>query len=274
MNAFTLRVKLPLLIAVASVITVSCMSVPKKPEGAVAVQTKFMQLQADANLSNYAPTEMIAAEQAIQAALTPREEKALGEHLVLIADRKVGIAEARAQQRLAEDQRKSLSDQREHAQLELHTKQLDLARLDAKNARQNSADMQKQITELNAKQTERGLVVTLGHLLFANGSSTLRRNADTSLNKLVTFMKQYPEQSALIEGHTDNVGSNEMNHILSQGRADAVKQWLMTNGVASNRLDASGKGELTPIASNDDETGRQQNRRVEIVIVNQATSSL
>ena len=126
--------------------------------------------------------------------------------------------------------------------------------------------MQQQIDELNAKQTERGLVMTLGDLLFATGRSELRAGTANNLGKLAIFLGQHPERQVLIEGHTDNVGSEEMNLSLSQRRADSVMHYLTNQGVSPSRLGASGKGESMPVAGNESASGRQMNRRVEIII--------
>jgi outer membrane protein OmpA-like peptidoglycan-associated protein len=87
---------------------------------------------------------------------------------------------------------------------------------------------------------------------------------------LAAFLKEYEDRSVLIEGHTDNVGSDEYNQGLSEQRAAAVQSYLVGQGIAPNRITTSGLGESRPIASNDSPTGRQQNRRVEVIISNPA----
>lgn len=131
-----------------------------------------------------------------------------------------------------------------------------------------AAELQRQITLLQAKTTERGLVLTLGNVLFATGRADLKSGATDNLNRLVAFLNQYPERNAVIEGHTDNVGSDVSNQSLSQRRAESVKSYLLQQGISSQRLSSSGMGESHPIADNNTETGRQQNRRVEIIIDN------
>ena len=152
---------------------------------------------------------------------------------------------------------------------------LDVARLvhvvgvvtrEADQAQRQNSQLQQQIDELNAKQTERGLVMTLGDLLFATGRSELRAGTANNLGKLAIFLGQHPERQVLIEGHTDNVGSEEMNLSLSQRRADSVMHYLTNQGVSPSRLGASGKGESMPVAGNESASGRQMNRRVEIII--------
>jgi len=117
-----------------------------------------------------------------------------------------------------------------------------------------------------AKATDRGLVLTLGDVLFATGRSELRGGAVRNLDQLAAFLRQYPERTAIIEGHTDGVGSASSNLGLSQRRADSVEQYLIRQGVDSNRLHATGRGQGYPVADNDTASGRQQNRRVEIII--------
>ena len=135
-------------------------------------------------------------------------------------------------------------------------------------AARRAADLPRQIDELQAEVTDRGLVLTLGDVLFATGSAELQGGASNRLNKLVSFLNEYPERQVLIEGHTDSMGSSEYNQGLSQRRSDSVKYYLTQQGVASQRLSTSGMGEDYPVASNDSAAGRLQNRRVEIIIEN------
>jgi outer membrane protein OmpA-like peptidoglycan-associated protein len=102
--------------------------------------------------------------------------------------------------------------------------------------------------------------------LFATGKSELNSGASANLDRISAFMTEYPKRTAAIEGFTDSMGSDEMNQSLSQRRADAVKNYLVAQGVGSSRLSSSGRGENAPIADNDSAAGRQQNRRVEVVI--------
>jgi outer membrane protein OmpA-like peptidoglycan-associated protein len=146
------------------------------------------------------------------------------------------------------------------------------ARADAGVARAEADDLQRQIIELNAKATDRGLVVTLGDVLFATGTSELKGGATSNLGKLADFLNRFEDRTVMIEGHTDNVGSTDSNLGLSQRRADAVKSYLVSHGVGAGRLEASGKGEVAPVAGNDSSTGRQQNRRVEVIISHNATT--
>ena len=133
---------------------------------------------------------------------------------------------------------------------------------------QQSKDYQRQIEALEAEITDRGVVLTLGDVLFATGSSDLQKDANNSLNKLVSFLNQYPDRQVLIEGHTDDVGSVEFNRGLSERRAESVRGYLRQQGIASRRLATAGLGMERPVANNGTAAGRQQNRRVEIIIEN------
>ncbi|MFY0663938.1 MAG: OmpA family protein [Natronospirillum sp.] len=144
------------------------------------------------------------------------------------------------------------------------------ARSDAEAAQQSSsqqaAEYQRQIDALEARPTDRGLVLTLGDVLFATGSAELQGGTDNNLYRLVTFLKQYPERNVQVEGHTDNVGSEQLNQQLSKQRADSVQKFLTEQGVDSQRIKTSGLSMDKPVSSNDTAAGRQQNRRVEIII--------
>lgn len=136
------------------------------------------------------------------------------------------------------------------------------------NADAQAADLRRQISALQAEITDRGLVLTLGDLLFATDRAILEPGADRHLDRLVSFLERYPERRVEIEGHTDNVGSGEYNLGLSRRRADSVLDYLTQRGINPGRLSALGLGQERPIASNLTAAGRQQNRRVEIIIEN------
>ena len=135
-------------------------------------------------------------------------------------------------------------------------------------AARRAAEMQSQIEILEAEITSRGLVLTLGDVLFATASAELQAGAHVNLGKLVNFLNQYPERRVHVEGHTDNVGAIEYNRDLSQRRADSVRHFLTQQGIASGRITTAGIGMDRPVASNASVTGRQMNRRVEVIIDN------
>jgi outer membrane protein OmpA-like peptidoglycan-associated protein len=211
----------------------------------------------------------------------------------------VDTARALAETKFSEQERTALTEQSEKARLDSRTREADRAKADALVARaesaeqklaanaargdadaalmaanasqQQAAELQRQLEILQAQPTDRGLVLTLGDTLFATGKSELKSGATANLDRITAFMMEYPKRTAAIEGFTDSMGSDDMNQSLSQRRADAVKNYLVGKGVGSARLSSSGRGENAPIADNDSAEGRQQNRRVEVVI-NQPTN--
>lgn len=275
-------------IAVAgSLFVAGCATVPTPPEGSAEVRSKLTRLQTDPNLAGRAPVALEEAEAAVRLAEEPvPKDEALGAHRVFVADRKVEIAMARASTNYLEEQRAQLGEERARARLDARTleadrarRQADAARGDAAAARHSAADaarqaqlqaeeLQRQIDELQAEATDRGLVLTLGDVLFATGRAELRGNATETLNKLAAFLHKYPNRNIEIEGHTDNVGSSEYNQGLSERRADSVRSYLVRQGISSQRIVALGKGMHSPRVDNTTADGRQLNRRVEVIILN------
>lgn len=148
--------------------------------------------------------------------------------------------------------------------------QAELAKSEADAARQRAASLEDELKALQAKQTDRGMVLTLGDVLFDTGKSTLKPGAYATIDRLAQALQGAPDRKVVIEGHTDSVGSDDYNQELSERRAMAVQSALMQRGVSGAQISAAGKGETFPVASNDDAGGRQQNRRVEMIFANQA----
>ncbi|MDP2268031.1 MAG: OmpA family protein [Deltaproteobacteria bacterium] len=136
----------------------------------------------------------------------------------------------------------------------------------AAEATARAAALSRRVAELEARPTERGLVLTLGDVLFDTGKSTLRSGGTSSVYELAKFLTEYPERNILIEGFTDNTGSVALNQNLSTQRADAVRQLLQSRGISSSRIRTIGYGINHPVGNNATAEGRSQNRRVEIVI--------
>lgn len=132
-------------------------------------------------------------------------------------------------------------------------------------ADQQLGELEMQLRELNARKTERGMVVTLGDVLFDTGRSELQTRSALDMGRLAEVFRRNPSRQALIEGHTDSIGSADANHALSQRRADAVMSALVSLGVSREQLRTEARGQDTPAASNDTAAGRQMNRRVEII---------
>jgi len=119
---------------------------------------------------------------------------------------------------------------------------------------------------LPTTDTPRGLVVNMGDVLFDTGKSDLRPDAREALAKLSGIVLNYPSLHLTIEGHTDSTGSAEFNQTLSQKRADAVHDYLVSQGLDASGLSAQGLGMENPVADNSTNEGRQKNRRVEIIV--------
>lgn len=138
----------------------------------------------------------------------------------------------------------------------------------AQEAEARAASAEAQLAELAAKQTERGLVITLGDVLFGVDKTDLTPDGMGTVQKLAEILEQHPERSVLIEGFTDSTGSSQYNQGLSERRATSVRSALLEMGVARNRISMRGYGESYPVAANDTKENRQLNRRVEIVVSN------
>ncbi|HEY9138661.1 MAG TPA: OmpA family protein, partial [Terriglobus sp.] len=138
-------------------------------------------------------------------------------------------------------------------------------------ARQDVVAMREKLrAQLNAvlatQETARGLVVTLGDVLFDTGKSTLKQNAQISLAKVSAILEQYPDLKLQIEGYTDAIGSDAYNPKLSEDRAHSTQAFLVNNGVNPSNVSALGFGKSNPVADNGTASGRAQNRRVEMVV--------
>lgn len=124
---------------------------------------------------------------------------------------------------------------------------------------------QLQSQGLATQQTDRGITVTLTGVVFPTNSTVLSESGKASVDKVASLMREHPERTLVVEGHTDNQGREAGNQKLSERRAESVKQALIAASVAAERITARGYGQRYPVASNNDDTGRQQNRRVEFV---------
>jgi len=170
---------------------------------------------------------------------------------------------SKAQQSAAESQRQAEASQQ---QAVTSQQQSEMSQQQARDAEMRTSQLETQLKELNAKKTERGLVITLGDVLFDTNKAQLKSGSTRSLQKLADFLKQYPQRKARIEGYTDSTGGADYNQGLSDRRAKAVRTSLVDMGISNDRIATQGYGEESPVASNDNAAGRQLNRRVEIVL--------
>lgn len=176
----------------------------------------------------------------------------------------VSLAEAEAARSQAEAARGQAEAERKQAGQQLAEAQA--ARAASLAVDERAKKLAAQLEEMKAKQTERGIVLTLGDVLFDSGRADMKSGALRTLEQLAAFLKENPERDVVIEGHTDSVGSVEFNQALSERRALTVKNELLERGIAANRITARGFGPARPLVGNDTPAGRQQNRRVEILL--------
>jgi len=194
------------------------------------------EARADEAVAEYAPEALRDAEQALVQAEQGQQQGLDDDeidHLAYVAEQKAAIAKSQA------------VEQRNQDEL---------------------------VQQLRAERTSRGMVVTLEDVLFEVNGSELQPGAQTELLRLADYLNRNPDRKILIEGHTDNSGTSEYNLQLSQLRAQSVESYLLASGVSPDRIRAIGYGETRPEAPNDSATGRQQNRRVEIVILDAGES--
>jgi outer membrane protein OmpA-like peptidoglycan-associated protein len=172
--------------------------------------------------------------------------------------------EAQLAQKQAEARARELEAVRQ--QSEASMREVEQARQQAEAAAAQNKKLEEQLADLKARQTARGLELTLSSVLFDFDKAALKPGAERGLTVLVEFLKANQDRRLVIEGHTDSLGADSYNLQLSQQRADAVRAWFVQRGVSAERIAAQGLGESYPIAANDSESGRQENRRVQIII--------
>ena len=211
-------------------------------------------------------------------------------HLAYLAERRAEIASNAARARELDVQVQSSGSETNRLRLQARTTEAEQATQRAQMAQQQAmgaeqrAKQQQQaamsaqdrvralegeLRDLEAQQTERGLLVTLGDVLFAFDKAELSAQAGPRMDKLASFLKQFPERKVLIEGFTDSVGNDGYNRSLSERRAQAAGDALVQRGVDRARISARGFGKSHPVASNGSPEGRAMNRRVEIVIADE-----
>jgi outer membrane protein OmpA-like peptidoglycan-associated protein len=145
------------------------------------------------------------------------------------------------------------------------------AEANAAKAEREKAELRDQLRQqlnsiLETRESARGLIVNLSDVLFDTGSANLKSGAREKLAKVAGILLSHRGLKLQIEGHTDSVGSEDYNQRLSENRAASVRSYLVDSGIASNAIGTAGFGETMPVASNDTPTGRQQNRRVELIV--------
>jgi OOP family OmpA-OmpF porin len=256
------------LLAVGSLLVGGC-TAGSPPVALEQARTAYAQAEQTPAVVANAPVPLQEANQALRRAervWADDHDAEEVQHLATLATQRVDIARAAAEKKVAEAQIQQATEERDQVLLGARTRQAQRAQQQAQAATSQVQQLQQELAALKTQQTDRGLVLTLGDVLFETGKAELRPGALRNLYPLVTFLQKYPERRVLIEGHTDSVGSESSNLDLSQRRADAVRDFLLQNGVNAAQITTRGYGKASPVASNDTATGRQQNRRVELII--------
>ncbi|MES2046870.1 MAG: OmpA family protein [Pseudomonadota bacterium] len=292
--------KQPQLTAVLLAIAVllgACSSAPKTTSLLDQTRSDYLIAQNNSNVVSYAPSELKQAGDALAQANDAANKKAGDERidkLAYLAKQKIAMTQEVASQRSAEAEIANASKERDQVRLDQRTLEAnqanakanqanaiaDQSRIAAQIAQSETADAQRQaqdaqaraaqleaqLADLAAKKTERGIIITLGDVLFDTDQARLTTVGMRTAQKLADVLQQNPQRVVLVEGFADSTGSTAHNQELSERRAIAVRNALQQLGVSSDRIAIRGFGESFPIAPNDTAANRQLNRRVEIIL--------
>lgn len=258
------------MLLVGSALTIgACSVLPERIDSLEQARANIGSVERDPLAQEAAALELSEARQRLAAADRAYEENEdleIVEHYAYLADRHAGIAEQQIAEARAREELSRAEARRNEILLEAREREAELQAERAAEAEQRVEVLAEELEHVRAQNTERGLVLTLSDILFATDQSTLRPGAATTLDELAAFLTDYPERRVLIEGHADSRGPAGYNLELSQRRASAVQDALVTRGIEPIRIQTVGLGEGYPVASNQTSAGMQQNRRVEIVL--------
>ena len=269
-------------ILVAALLATGCGGPPQPNPHLEEARRELETLSNDTLTVRYAPVALKKAEETLaksEKVWNEKGPKVQLEHQAYLAKQQARIAAETARIKAAEVEVERAELDRKEVQLDVRQKEAEKARKQAEEAQrqaeaaqrraqqaqQRIKDLATQLEELEAQQTERGIVLTLKDVLFDFGKAELKSGGRNAVSKVAEFLKEYPERRVLVEGHTDNIGSDAYNQTLSLQRAESVKQALIGFGTDAGRIEIRGFGESHPVATNDTDAGRQRNRRVEIV---------
>ena len=216
-------------------------------------RTNFSALQANPNATKVAALETKDAQDWLDKAdkaYRDKEDQKKVDQLAYLTNQRVEVAKDTIVLRESEAKLKNAGDERARALLDARDAQI------------------KQLQGMNAKQTERGTLVTFGDVLFDFDKASLKPNSRDSITTLSNYLIKNPDRKVIVEGYTDSKGSASYNQNLSERRANAVKAALVRAGVDPTRIVAQGYGKEYPVADNNSNSGRAQNRRVEVTISN------
>lgn len=258
-----------------ALVLAGCVSTPRPNAALESARSVVHAAEADPNVHKYAALDMEAAKKQLdiaEAASMHHDDAAIAQPAYLAAQT-ARLAQAHAAAK-ADDARVAAGQaERDKIQLAARTRDVENANIATNTAlgqRDEAADqaarLQAEVDQLKATPTPRGLVLTLGDVLFDTGKAQLNPGSARKLDQLAQFLADHPERRVQIDGFTDSVGTESYNQDLSQRRADAVKSALVTRGIDPTRIESQGYGKGFPVADNADSGGRQLNRRVEVVI--------
>ena len=246
----------------------ACASTPQPNAALETARTAVQTAEADPNVSKYAALDLESAKKDLEiaeAAAMHHNDSQIAQPAYL-ATQTARLAQVRGSAK-ADDARVAAGQvERDRIQLAARTREVQNAKMATTAATEEAARLQAEVDALKAKPTDRGLVLTLGDVLFDTGKAELNSGASRKLDQLSQFLTDHPDRRLQIDGFTDSVGTDSYNLDLSQRRADAVKSALLSRGIDSSRIGTQGYGKAFPVASNTDSGGRQLNRRVEVVI--------
>ncbi|HEX7063274.1 MAG TPA: OmpA family protein [Woeseiaceae bacterium] len=267
-----------------TLLAAGCATTPESVPELDQARATVRQLEAQDAAGSVAAESLSRAREALgraQAALDAGEPVPVIRHQAYLARRHAEVGLETVNEAKAMEQVRTAEARRRELQLEARTMEARRAETEARQersaaeasrqealaARQEAERLQQELSDMQAEQTARGIVLTLGNnVLFETDSDELKPGAERSMDQLAAFLEEHPERRLMIEGHTDARGTDEHNRDLSERRAEAVADALEERGIPDDRLQTVGLGEAYPVASNDSSAGRQQNRRVEVVI--------
>ena len=241
-----------------------------KAEGSLQMAEKSLASKADKNatISTARQTVQFSEDARILAVQRQEEERIANEREAAAAKAKAE-AETKAAAEAAEAQRKAdaeAAEAKRKADAEIAAKEQAMQAAQREKQQLRARLLEQFNRVLPTTDTPRGLVVNMGDVLFDTGKSDLRSEAREALAKLTGIVLNYPSLKLNIEGHTDSTGSADLNQTLSEKRADAVRDYLIGQGLDARSLSALGFGMNNPVADNSTAEGRQKNRRVEIIV--------
>ena len=267
-----LNKRVVLSVAIAAILS-ACSAAPPRNESLETARTMVPQVEQSPR-AGVAAMDISNARKSLDAANRLAEAKGKQADIEYEANNAVTSAQIANEKILTAQANEQIANgtaQRQAVLLQARERESERSADQASASAQRVDSLEAQLADLKVQKTERGLVLTLGDVLFDTGQATLKSGAYGTLDRLATALRDKSGRKVLIEGHTDNVGSDESNKGLSERRAQSVQSALMQRDVARSQITAMGKGENFPIASNDSADGRQSNRRVELIFTEDQT---